>query len=257
VPGWSISPDPILQIRLFAYGDTQRYRLGVNNDQLPINRPFYSYNPTKRDGANNIMNFGALPNYLPSDFAPPIAKVTQYEQRADHEEWIGTVVDFETVTTDADFVQPREFWEVLGRQEGQQKNFVYNVAVDLATAVKEVRYQTYATFSRIDKHLAEWLERETEAMAIVDAKDEEIPGIVVGGDITGKAQLSGDPMADGEEQAAVKDVLQSLNGVSLDDGTKGKATNGGNFHDKLNAVKEHVEKGHLFNLVAKGFNAES
>ena len=85
VPGWSISPDPILQIRLFAYGDTQRYRLGVNNDQLPINRPFYSYNPTKRDGANNIMNFGALPNYLPSDFAPPIAKAAQYEQRAcDH-----------------------------------------------------------------------------------------------------------------------------------------------------------------------------
>jgi catalase len=82
VPGWSISPDPILQIRLFAYGDTQRYRLGVNNDQLPINRPFYSYNPTKRDGANNIMNYGALPNYIPSDFSPPIVKAAQYEQRA-------------------------------------------------------------------------------------------------------------------------------------------------------------------------------
>jgi hypothetical protein len=48
---------------------------------------------------------------------------------------------------------------------------------------------------------------QTEAMTIVDAKDEEIPGIVVGGDITGKAQLSGDTMADGEEQAAVKDAL--------------------------------------------------
>lgn len=257
VPGWSISPDPILQIRLFAYGDTQRYRLGVNNDQLPINRPFYSYNPTKRDGANNIMNFGALPNYLPSNFALPIVKAAQFEQRADHEEWIGTVVDFETVTTDADFVQPREFWEVLGRQEGQQKNFVYNVAVDLAMAVKEVRYQTYDTFSRIDKDLAEWLKKETETMTIVDAKGEEIPGIVVGGDITRKAQISGDQLADSEEDAAVKEIEENLDGVSLSNGTNGKATSGGNFHEKLNAVKEHVERGHLFNLVAKGFNKDS
>jgi hypothetical protein len=59
-----------------------------------------------------------LPNYLPSDFAPLVAKVAQYEQQADREEWIGKVVDFETATTDADFVQLRELWEVLGRQEG-------------------------------------------------------------------------------------------------------------------------------------------
>jgi catalase len=257
VPGWSISPDPILQIRLFAYGDTQRYRLGVNNDQLPINRPFYSYNPTKRDGANNIMNYGSLPNYLPSDFAPPIVKAAQYEQRADHEEWIGTVVDFETVTTDADFVQPREFWEVLGRQEGQQKNFVYNVAVDLSMAIKEVRYQTYDTFSRIDKHLAEWLEKETEAIVKAGADDEEITGIVVGGDVTGKAQISGSPMADGEEDAAVKDVMQNLDSATLSNGSNSKASNDRDFHKKLNAVKDHVERGHLFNLVAKGFNKEA
>ena len=89
------------------------------------------------------MNYGAQPNYIVSDFEPKIVKAPQYEQRADHEEWVGTVVDFESHVTDADFVQPREFWEVLGRQEGQQMNFVYNVAVDLSGAVQEVRYQTY------------------------------------------------------------------------------------------------------------------
>ena len=40
VPGIEPSPDRVLQGRLFAYSDTQRYRLGVNHQQLPINCPY-------------------------------------------------------------------------------------------------------------------------------------------------------------------------------------------------------------------------
>jgi catalase len=39
VPGIGPSPDKMLQGRLFSYGDTQRYRLGINHTQLPVNRP--------------------------------------------------------------------------------------------------------------------------------------------------------------------------------------------------------------------------
>lgn len=39
VPGISFSPDKMLQGRLFSYGDTQRYRLGVNHAQVPVNKP--------------------------------------------------------------------------------------------------------------------------------------------------------------------------------------------------------------------------
>src|SRR3546814_10714557 len=35
VPGISFSPDKMLQGRLFSYGDTQRYRLGVNFNHIP------------------------------------------------------------------------------------------------------------------------------------------------------------------------------------------------------------------------------
>lgn len=38
-PGIGFSPDKVLQGRLFAYGDAQRYRLGVNHHQIPVNRP--------------------------------------------------------------------------------------------------------------------------------------------------------------------------------------------------------------------------
>jgi len=54
VPGIGFSPDKMLQGRLFSYGDAQRYRLGVNHNQIPVNRarcPFHSYH---RDGAMRV-----------------------------------------------------------------------------------------------------------------------------------------------------------------------------------------------------------
>ncbi len=39
VPGIGFSPDKMLQGRLFAYGDAQRYRLGVNHPLFPVNAP--------------------------------------------------------------------------------------------------------------------------------------------------------------------------------------------------------------------------
>ncbi|MCP8592604.1 catalase, partial [Acinetobacter baumannii] len=39
IPGLDFSPDKMLQGRLFSYGDAQRYRLGVNHWQIPVNQP--------------------------------------------------------------------------------------------------------------------------------------------------------------------------------------------------------------------------
>jgi catalase len=160
VPGWQVSPDPskhplllhsfhpltrlpVLQIRLLAYGDTQRHRLGVNFIQLPINKPGYSYNPTKRDGLNNIMNYGSAPNYIPAYNGPKIIPAAQYEQQAAHEQWAGTVTEFQSQLVDADFVQPRQTWATLGLTPGQQENFVSNVAASLSGAVQKVRNDAY------------------------------------------------------------------------------------------------------------------
>ena len=39
VPGTGISPDRMLMARTFAYADAQRYRIGANYNQLPVNQP--------------------------------------------------------------------------------------------------------------------------------------------------------------------------------------------------------------------------
>ena len=64
VPGVEPSADPVLQSRLFSYPDTQRHRLGVNYQQIPVNAPLRAFNPYLRDGAMAVNgNFGANPNY--------------------------------------------------------------------------------------------------------------------------------------------------------------------------------------------------
>ncbi|MDO5752558.1 catalase [Arthrobacter sp.] len=70
VPGISFSPDRMLQGRLFSYGDAQRYRLGVNHHQIPVNAP---KNPTAntyhRDGQGRVDgNQGRTPGIEPNSY---------------------------------------------------------------------------------------------------------------------------------------------------------------------------------------------
>jgi aerobic-type carbon monoxide dehydrogenase small subunit (CoxS/CutS family) len=50
VPGIGFSPDKMLQARLFSYGDTQRYRLGINFNHIPVNAPKCPFQSYHRDG---------------------------------------------------------------------------------------------------------------------------------------------------------------------------------------------------------------
>lgn len=84
VPGISFSPDRMLQGRLFSYGDAQRYRLGVNHYQIPVNTPRCPFHTYHRDGAMRVDgNQGSRLHYEPNsqgewqeqpDFSePPLA----------------------------------------------------------------------------------------------------------------------------------------------------------------------------------------
>lgn len=69
VPGLGFSPDKLLQGRIFAYADAQRYRLGVNFHQIPVNKPIAPTHTYNRDGGLRVDgNGGAHPNYHPNSF---------------------------------------------------------------------------------------------------------------------------------------------------------------------------------------------
>ncbi len=69
VPGIGFSPDKMLQGRLFAYGDAQRYRLGVNHHQIPVNAPKSPSNSYHRDGQMRVNgNVGGTIAYEPNSY---------------------------------------------------------------------------------------------------------------------------------------------------------------------------------------------
>lgn len=73
VPGIDVSPDKMLQGRLFAYHDAHRYRVGANHQLLPINRPRNEVNNYQRDGAMRFdHNGGSSAYYEPNSLGGPV-----------------------------------------------------------------------------------------------------------------------------------------------------------------------------------------
>jgi catalase len=69
VPGIGLSPDKMLQGRLFAYGDAQRYRLGVNHLSIPVNAPKCPFHSFHRDGQIRVDgNGGSTLGYEPNSY---------------------------------------------------------------------------------------------------------------------------------------------------------------------------------------------
>jgi catalase len=98
IPGVGLSPDRMLQGRVFAYADAHRYRVGTNFQQLPVNAAISPVNNYQRDGAMRFgSNGGAMPNYEPNSYsqapkqAPAYAEpglaisgeATRYDHRTD------------------------------------------------------------------------------------------------------------------------------------------------------------------------------
>jgi catalase len=69
VPGIGVSPDRMLQARLVNYADAQRYRLGANYQQIPVNRARCPVHSNHRDGQGRVDdNYGGLPHYEPNSY---------------------------------------------------------------------------------------------------------------------------------------------------------------------------------------------
>ncbi|GAB2897523.1 catalase [Paralcaligenes sp. KSB-10] len=135
VPGISFSPDKMLQARLFSYGDAQRYRLGVNHHQIPVNAPKCPFHSYHRDGAMRVDgNYGGITGNEPNnqgewqeqpDFREPPLSL---EGAADH--WNHRV--------DEDyFSQPGALFRLMSAK--QKKALFENTARAIAGVSKDVQ----------------------------------------------------------------------------------------------------------------------
>jgi catalase len=127
VDGISFSPDRMLQGRILSYPDAQRYRLGANYEQIPVNRCPFAVNNYQRDGAMRVDgNGGDSPNYFPNSF-DTIKPDESYKEPATVLD--SNVADWFSRNAEGEndhYTQPGIFWrEVLSDQD--KKNLLSNV----------------------------------------------------------------------------------------------------------------------------------
>jgi catalase len=139
VPGIGFSPDKMLQGRLFSYGDAQRYRLGVNHWQIPVNYPknAKNFNPYHRDGAMRIMNTvqGNNITYSPNSYG-------EWEDSKEHQEPaldIQGTADYHNFREDDDnyYEQPGKLFRLMTAEE--QQRLFSNTASNMQGTTKEIQ----------------------------------------------------------------------------------------------------------------------
>lgn len=74
VPGIGLSPDKMLQARIFSYADAHRYRLGTHYEALPVNAPKCPVHHYHKDGQMRFFANNPNPDayYEPNSFGGPV-----------------------------------------------------------------------------------------------------------------------------------------------------------------------------------------
>lgn len=148
VPGIEPSEDKLLQGRLFSYPDTQRYRLGANYLNIPVNCPYAPVRNYQRDGAM-VMNADPSPvNYEPNSIEGTPQEAKEY---ADSVSPLQGQAGRQRIDKTDDFTQAGERFRSLS--EGQQANLIANLVGDLQQTNDDIRLRAICNFFRADRTL--------------------------------------------------------------------------------------------------------
>ena len=168
VDGLDFSDDKMLQGRTFSYSDTQRYRVGTNYLQLPINAPKKSVATNQRDGQmayRQDLVEGVNPhvNYEPSSMnglkeAPKTKK--------DHTPHYNAALVREKISRQNNFKQAGETYRKL--EEWEREDLIKNLGNTLASARKEIQDKMVEMLTQCDadygKRVAESIRKSAAMM---------------------------------------------------------------------------------------------
>lgn len=149
VPGIGPSPDRMVLGRMFAYGDSARYRIGPNYDQLPVNRPVSEVHSYTKDGPMAYRHSGSQPVYAPNSYGGPKADPLRYDDPG----WfvpgaeIGRTAE-EGHKDDDDFVQPGTLYRHVMTPTDQDhlaSNIVWHLSQGVERFIQERAVKDYWT----------------------------------------------------------------------------------------------------------------
>ena len=139
VPGINFSPDKMLQGRLFSYSDAQRYRLGVNHNQIPVNSPKGVEHPHSfhRDGQMRVDgNLGSENHYEPNSYGNWKEDMSEMQPMQD----AGNAYRFDAREDDSDyFTQPGKLYNAM---TDDQKRVLYaNTARNMGDSTLQIKHR--------------------------------------------------------------------------------------------------------------------
>ena len=155
VPGIGVSPDKMLLARVFSYADAHRARIGVNYQQLPVNRPQAPVHSYSKDGAMRY-DLATDPVYAPNSYGGPAADPQRYpyvEKWGADGEFIHAAYTLHA--EDDDWTQPGTLVrEVM--DDAQRDRLVSNVVGHLSDGVSpKVLERAFEYWRSVDKSIGD------------------------------------------------------------------------------------------------------
>jgi len=152
VPGIGASPDRVLQARLFAYPDAQRYRLGTNYNTLSVNKPLSDVCNYQRAGAmssasgQNKKSYGTYDNASLDGQEHPSSLAEYCEPHQDIHS--GELGRFDHREDCNDYIQAGDLFRLMS---GCQKNqLVMNIANSLSNSDERIQVKMLQHFDKAD-----------------------------------------------------------------------------------------------------------
>ncbi|AIY83785.1 catalase [Clostridium baratii] len=158
VPGIEVSNDKLLQGRLFAYHDAQRYRIGTNFQQLPINKPIKKVINNERDGQMQFEKQRGIaysPNILNNNH--PRVTPDKYPTCGEYVEGHEVRKPISNRKED-DFTQAGRFFRSLSKTE--RETIIKNLVDGLTGIDERILDVVLGYFTKADKFLGQILKNE-------------------------------------------------------------------------------------------------
>ena len=213
VPGISFSPDRMLQGRLFSYGDAQRYRLGVNHHQIPVNSAKGVKNPHSfhRDGQMRVDgNLGSELHYEPNSYG----NWTDSPKDNLPPEKGGDIYRYDFREDDSDyFTQPGQLFRAMTKE--QQQVLFDNTARNMGDSTLQIKhrhiYHCYKADPEYGKGVAQALNISIDSVDLNLPKRDSHENQIKANNMHPELNIPTDPIDSGVEiDTNTKDYIEPL-----------------------------------------------
>ncbi|MFT2009930.1 catalase [Pontibacter sp. 13R65] len=180
VDGLDFSDDKMLQGRTFSYSDTQRYRVGANYLQLPINAPRTKVATNQRGGQMAYKTDFAEGQNIHINYEPSTLNGLKEAPKAgkDHSPRYEANLVRQKIERANDFKQAGETYRNF--EDWERDELILNLSNTLAAADKRIQDQMIENFTKADedygRRVAEGIKEATAKMKAMKQKVEGTDG---------------------------------------------------------------------------------